>query len=166
MSGTNKTRHAKWHETCKCKCRLDESVFNSKQRWNNDKYKGICYKGFIWNTINCECEYDKSCDVGEYLYYTNCKCRKRLADKLVEECSKIIDEVKIVKIISMHSAECNSVKDKNKYKSSCTIYIVLIAIVFTICIGIHTYFLYYKYMNHDNISNISNIYNICNISNH
>ena len=26
-----------WHETCKYKCRLDPSVRNNKQRWNNDK---------------------------------------------------------------------------------------------------------------------------------
>ena len=25
MSRTNETRHIKWHETCKCKCRLDAS---------------------------------------------------------------------------------------------------------------------------------------------
>ena len=37
MSISNETRHIKWHETCKCKCRLDASIFNSKQRWNNDK---------------------------------------------------------------------------------------------------------------------------------
>ena len=37
MSRTNETRHIKWHETCKCKCRLDASVCNNKQRWNNDK---------------------------------------------------------------------------------------------------------------------------------
>ena len=30
MSRTNKTRHVKWHETCKCKCRLDTSVCNNK----------------------------------------------------------------------------------------------------------------------------------------
>ena len=29
MSRTNETRH--WHETCKCKCRLDTSVCNNKQ---------------------------------------------------------------------------------------------------------------------------------------
>ena len=34
MSRTNETRHIKWHETCKCKCRLDASVCNNKQRWN------------------------------------------------------------------------------------------------------------------------------------
>ena len=33
---------------------------------------------------NCECECDKSCDVGEHLDYENCKCRKWLIDKLVE----------------------------------------------------------------------------------
>ena len=30
MSRTNETRHIKWHETCKCKCRLDASVCNNK----------------------------------------------------------------------------------------------------------------------------------------
>ena len=37
MSKNNETRHIKWHETCKCKCRVDASVCNNKQRWNNDK---------------------------------------------------------------------------------------------------------------------------------
>ena len=46
VSGTSETRHIKWHGICKCKCRLDASVINNKQRWNNDS--------------NCECECDKS----------------------------------------------------------------------------------------------------------
>ena len=37
MSRTNEKRHIKLHETCKCQCRLDAVVFNSKQRWNKDK---------------------------------------------------------------------------------------------------------------------------------
>ena len=73
MSKTNENRHIEQHETCKCKCRLDGSVCNNKQRWNEDKcryeckkliYKGVCDKGFIWNPSNCECECDKSCNVG------------------------------------------------------------------------------------------------------
>ena len=28
--------------------------------------KGVCDKEFIWNPSNCECECDKSGDVGEY----------------------------------------------------------------------------------------------------
>ena len=35
-SRTNETRYIKWQETCKCKCRLDTSVCNNKQRWHND----------------------------------------------------------------------------------------------------------------------------------
>ena len=99
MSRTNETRQIKWHETGKCKLRLDVSVYNNKQRWNNDKCwceckelidKGVCDKGYIWRPSNCEwcdksiSECNKSYDVGEYLDYKNCRCRKRLADKLVE----------------------------------------------------------------------------------
>ena len=32
MSRTNEIRHIEWHNTCKCKCILDASVCNSKQR--------------------------------------------------------------------------------------------------------------------------------------
>ena len=61
MSRTNETRFIEWHETCKCKCRLDAIVCNNKQRWNKDKCrceckelidKGVRDKGFIWNSIN------------------------------------------------------------------------------------------------------------------
>ena len=146
MSRTNETRHIKWHETRKCKCRLDASVCNNKQRCNNDKCqceckelldKGICNKRYIWNPNNCNYECDKSCDFGEYLDYENCKCRKRLVDKLIEECNENIDEE--VKILDKNGDKC----------SSCILYIILFSIFFTINIGIATYFIYYKYINHN-----------------
>ena len=65
-----------------------------KKQWNNDKCrceckelidKGRSNKGSIWNPSNCECEFDKSCDFGEYLDYENCKYRKKLVDKFVDE---------------------------------------------------------------------------------
>ena len=99
VSRTNETRDVKWHETCKGKCRLDASVSNNKQRWNEDKCrceckelsdKGACDKVFIWNPSNCEWECDKSCGIGEYLDYENCKCRKKLVGKLVKELLKLI----------------------------------------------------------------------------
>ena len=31
MTLTNETRHIKWHKTCKCICRLDKIICNSKQ---------------------------------------------------------------------------------------------------------------------------------------
>ena len=42
MSRTNEARHIKWHKTCKCKCRLDASICNNKQRWNDDKCRCEC----------------------------------------------------------------------------------------------------------------------------
>ena len=42
MSRTNETRHIKWHETCKCECRLDACVCNNKKRWNDDKCHCEC----------------------------------------------------------------------------------------------------------------------------
>ena len=100
MSRTNETRHIEWHKTCKCKCRLDASACNNKQRWNEGKCRceckelideGMCGKGFIWNPSNCECECEKSCDIGKFLDYKNCKCKNKIVDKLLKECSENID---------------------------------------------------------------------------
>ena len=44
----------------------------------------VCDKGFIWNPSNCEWECYKYCGFSENLDYKNCKCKKRLGDKLVE----------------------------------------------------------------------------------
>ena len=123
MSRTSETRHIKWHETCKCICRLDAIVCNNKQRRNNDKCrceckelidKGVCDKGYAWNPSNREFEYDKLCDIGEYLDYENCECRKMLVDKLVVEFTETIEETNLVKT--------NSTKCKH---NSCILYIVL-----------------------------------------
>ena len=122
MPRTNETRHIKFHETCKCTCRLDASVCNNKQRWNEDKCrceykelidKGVCDKAFIWNASNCQCECDKTCDIGENLDNENCKCRKKLFDKLVEECTEKVEEVKLARItLAEHDNLC---------KCSCTL---------------------------------------------
>ena len=59
-------------------------------------------------------------------------------DKLVDECTENIDEVKIAEVtLTENMRKC----------SSCIMYIVLFSIIFTINVGISTYFVYYKYMN-------------------
>ena len=177
-SRTNKTRHRKWHGTSKCKCRLDASFCNNKQRWNDDKCrceckelidKGICDKGYIWSPSNCECECDKSCDVGEYLDYKNCKCKKKLADKLVGKCTENIDEVKIANE-NEHENKCSScllyiALFSIHFASSCLLYIVLFSILFTINVGIGVYFVYYKYMNR-NKENVSNYHYVSQTKNY
>ena len=43
------------HESCKCVCRLDPTVCNKKQKWNEDKCRCECLvnkeceNGFVWD---------------------------------------------------------------------------------------------------------------------
>ena len=98
----------------------------------------MCNKGFIWNPSNCECEYDKASDIGEYLDYENCKCRKKSVYQIIDECTESVEEVKLAKItVAVNERE-------NKY-SSCTVYTVLMIVAFTIFTGITTYFVYYNW---------------------
>ena len=147
MSRTNETRFIKWHEKSKYKCRLDAIARNNKQRWNKNKCrceckelidKGVCDKRFIWNSNNFECACDKNCDFSEYLDYENGICRKRIVDKLIDECTETIEEVKLAKI--------TLVENENENKYSCwTVYIVLMIVIFTIFIGVTIYFVYYNW---------------------
>ena len=95
----------------------------------------MCNKGFIWTPSNYECECDKACDVGEYLDYENCKCRKKLVNKLVDECTETVEEVKLAKIILA----------VNENKRKCTSCTMLIIVVFTICARNSIYFVYYNW---------------------
>ena len=88
---------------------------------------------FIWNPSNCEC------DFSEYLDYKDCKCRKKLVAPLIEECTDSVEEVKLGNITFL--------KKENSYKCiPCTLYIVLLTIIFTINIGgIVTYYVFSLY---------------------
>ena len=93
--------------------------------------------------------------------YENCKCRKKLVDKLVEKCNESINKTRLVEKTlaeNKHENEC----------SSCTLYIVLFSLSFAINNGIGTYFVYFKYISHnkENILNMittikQKIINIC-----
>ena len=42
ISSFNKTNCLVQHETFECKCKLNESVFNQKQKWNHGKFWCDC----------------------------------------------------------------------------------------------------------------------------
>ena len=75
----NETRNVLWHGSCKCVCRLNSSVCNSKQIWNsdtcrcdcNEDFASIinCTKGYTWNASTCECQCDMWCKPGQYLHH-------------------------------------------------------------------------------------------------
>ena len=63
--------------------------------------------------------------------------QKKIVHKLIDECTETMKEVKLAKITLAKN------KNENKY-SSCTVYIVLMIVVFTIFTGITIYFVYYN----------------------
>ena len=99
-----------------------------RSEWKELIDNGRCDKGFICSPCNCGCECDKSYDIGNYLDYKNCKCRKRLIDKLVEECTENIDGNEMIynSTLNDYGETCNS----------CTVCLVLLVIFFIINISI------------------------------
>ena len=70
----NETHNVLWHESCKCVCKLNSSVCNNKQIWNddtcrcdcNEDFTGVvsCDKGYTWNPSTCDCQCDMWCKPG------------------------------------------------------------------------------------------------------
>ena len=98
-----------------------------------------CDKGYIWNPSNCTCECDKSCGIGQYLDYKSCVCRNSLVDKLVEECTSVIDGDTIYnKALTVTSSNDSA---------SCTPYVALFAVLSSTSViisGAFVYFHWYK----------------------
>ena len=75
-----------------CKWRLNESVCNSKKKWNHNKCRceckelddsGSCKNDYMSNPSTCDCECKKACKIDEYVNTKNFSCKKRLFGKLV-----------------------------------------------------------------------------------
>ena len=62
---------------------------------------------------------------------------KKIVDKLVDECTETIEEVKL--------ANVTLTENENHKYSSCKVYIVFMIVVFTIFTGITIYFVYYNW---------------------
>ena len=58
---------------------------------------------------------------------------KKLVDKLVEKCTENVEEVKLGKITPA---------ENERNRSSCILYIMLFSVIFTVNVGIGSYFLY------------------------
>ena len=63
---------------------------------------------------------------------------KKLVDKLIDECTETIEEVKLAELTIFEN------ENENKY-GSCKVYIVLMIVFFTIFTGITIYFVYYNW---------------------
>ena len=97
----------------------------------------VCDKGYIWNRSNCACECDISCGLGQYLDYKSCVCRNSLVDKLIEECSSVIDGDTIYN-------KTLTVTSSNDF-ASCTQYVVLFAVFLSMSVIICGAFVYFHW---------------------
>ena len=140
----NETRNVLWHESCKCVCRLNSSLCNSKQIGNsdtcscdcNEDFAGImtCNKGYMWNPNTCACECDMCYKPGQYLDYKKCVCKNKLIGKIISECTSIINE-------TMMNDKNNIANDD----TTTTIFIGLFSVLLFIGITCFCVFAYFKW---------------------
>ena len=145
LARINETRKITWHETCKCICRFTSAVCNNKQEWNENKCKCeckedlidklVCDKGYTWNFSTCTCDCDKYCEIGQYLDYENCVCRKKLVDYLVEKRNSI-DNTDLI---------------EKKESSRVNIYLILFIIFLILCVLFIAGLIYYYRKNSNKI---------------
>ena len=143
----NETRNVLWHESCKCVCKLNSSVCNNKQIWNGDTCRCDCNEDFAgiincttkrytWNPSTCECQCDTWCKPGQYLDHKNCVCKNKLVDRLIEECTSVINETMM---------NNNYYDNDNDYDYNTIIYasigFFLLAII---CFCVFAYFKWFK----------------------
>ena len=95
MSNVNETRFLGQNESCECKCRLNESACNSRQKWNHDECwceskelddRCSCKNGYMWKPSTFDCECNEACKIDEYSDIKNRSCKKRVIGKLVLAC--------------------------------------------------------------------------------
>ena len=144
-----------WHESCKCVCRLNSSLCNSKQIWTSDTcrcdcdedFSSIinCTKGYTWNPSTYECQYDMWCKSGQYLDQKNCVCKNKLIGRVIEECTSIINET------MMNNDNFND-NNTTWFNAITYVFIVLFLIALVICFCVFAYFKCFKgkYTNNNN----------------
>ena len=140
------THNTLWHESCKCVCRLNSSVCNSKEIWNcdtckcdyNEDFVGIinCTKGDTWNPSTCECQYDTWCKPGQYLDHKNCICKNKLIGRVIEECTSIINETMI-----------NNRDNEDNDNTIQNVFIGLFSVLSLVGIVCSCVFAYFKWLN-------------------
>ena len=122
--------------------------------------KEYVIKDLFLNPSNCKCECDRSCNISQYLDYSDFKYKKKLVDLLIEECTENIDETKLVNItftktnnetklinitITKNNNETKLVnitinENENSHHSSYKVYIVLMIAAIVISTGVTIYF--------------------------
>ena len=102
----------------------------------------------MWNPSTCACDCDKYCEIGQYLDYKNCVCRKKLIDDLIEQCTSIVDiEVKNGADIFTSSTATKNILTPVNSNNSTNIYLLLFVAVLIVAVLVAAGFIYYSRKN-------------------
>ena len=98
----------------------------------------------MWNPSTCPCECEKYCEIGQYLGYNNCVCRKKLIDDLIEQCMSIVDiEIKNRTDIFTSSTATKNIVTPVNSDNSANIYLFLFVAVLIVAVLVASGFIYY-----------------------
>ena len=90
---------------------------------------GMDDKGFIFIPSNSKCECYKSCNTSQYLDYSDCKCKEKIIDLIVEECIEYDDDqTKIVNIIVTKTYNKTRIFNKTVTKNDTKTKLVIITV--------------------------------------
>ena len=141
----NETCNVLWHKSCKCVRKLNSSICNNKQIWNDDTCRCDCNedfagiinstKGYTWNPTTCECQCDTWCKPGQYLDHKNCVGKNTLVGKVIEECTSIINETMI-----------NNRDNEDNDNTICIVFIGLFSVLLIVGIVCFCVFAYFKWI--------------------
>ena len=87
----------------------------------------------------------KSWSIREHLSCRSCKCRNKIVDKLVEECSENIDGNEMLYNETFNTIPLKAISLDAKACNSCTMNIVLLVIFFIITIYISSVSIYFPW---------------------
>ena len=132
----NETRNVLWHKRCKCVCKLNSSICNNKQIWNDDTCRCDCNEDFtdIISSDN-RVPYTWNPSLAN-VSVIHCICKNKVIGRIIEECASVINGTMI---------------NNNKYNITNNNYYLILFIVFLIVFIVFLIgFIYYYCRNNAN----------------
>ena len=83
----------------------------------------------------CECQCDTWCKPGQYLDHKNCVCKNKLIDRVIEECTSIINETLV-----------NNKDNIDNDNTICNVFIGLFSVLLIVGIVCFCVFAYFKWI--------------------
>ena len=98
----------------------------------------------MWNPGTCECQCDMWCKPGQYLDHKSCVCKNKLVDRIIAECTSVINETMM-----------NNRDNDDNDNTITNIFIGLFSVLLFVGIVCFCVFAYFKWINGKKLFKIS-----------